>query len=271
MANYSELGFEEPKKEDYKSPLGDYNFTQAKLLLFGKSKKMMIFMCLQMMILLTNIISFIILMKIDYSFIDPISNQVTNFNFIKIFLVIVVVISLIIPISTALIYIGSTKLNMTILNRGIKIVKKYLQISRYLFVVGMILISISFILGLRSNIVIVFIFLFILGGFAYIYYRFLTLGIDFLEESERGLNGQSENLPDPSSLTNFFIVFLVLAVINLISAFVTSGGIYANGFESFNILAEQMQGLETIQRISSTLGVINLVLTLIMINSFSEM
>jgi len=261
------LNNEEEKK--YKSPLGDFAFFQEQLLIFGSSWKIAVLLGFYIFSIVTSIWALILIISV----IDLIPATI-NLSVFFIAYGIGFLISLIIPTAVIIMFFAAKKLNPTLAAKGTSILVVYYKVSRFLLIVSAVIMAIALFILLFLNPLFAIVAGLIMGLLYFVMLKYYKVLIEFLEKIYLCISGKRDSMPNPESVINFMLVFLLLSVISILftigdAAMNTGGDMFggatADYQEMLNLLTDNDSSF-----ISSLLSLGSLVYMLYVMYSYKK-
>ncbi len=220
MRDYSaeneNIVFPEKVIKPFVSKLGDFNFQQERLIHFTTGWKMIIF-------ILIDVVAFGYLAFVMSKFLNIDLDSVgLNTTFITILFVLAMVLGLIIPFIKIVVFISSKRLKVFASAKAVNVYLVYLKIARgiygllaaFLGYMGILIIVKAFIVGL--------LYFLLMGVMFYIAFKFLSLLIEFFESIRMNFRGRKKLFPDPTTITKYLVVFLVISTADFLYSLVSN-------------------------------------------------
>lgn len=217
--------FNSEQKPAYVSPLGDFNFTQERLLLFGSGWKIIVVLSIFLVSLASSVFAF-------FLFLDVIDLIDVGFN-LRYFLVLYVLgilLSQIVPVGVLLMFIGAKGRDINKAAKGLKVLTVYYKVLRAILIISGILCAISLFILLFFVTLFAIVAGLIFGVLYFVLIKYYNALVEFLMLINLNIVGRREKLPNPDTIINFLIFFLVLNVISFaLSSMGTSTGDFTAG------------------------------------------
>lgn len=224
--------------QEEKESLREY---RKNLMIYGGERNSLIFLLLNLVPAILSWITVIMIMASNLTVLQ--NDQITNLVYLKPISLIVGIIVSVMPIGLLIIYLGSLKLDINRILKGINIIQIYLKVLYVLLVFSAVVLGMGGIILLFTIGFIAIIYIIIVGGMLWFYFMFVLLQIDFVADCKHALtsnNSEKRRRPRPMRFNGYLITLIVFSIISvLINGFsfdVDTPFLYPSTVEAYRIV-----------------------------------
>ncbi|MFP4478928.1 MAG: hypothetical protein ACLFPM_05800 [Candidatus Izemoplasmatales bacterium] len=224
-----ELLFDEGSKvemeNNHTSQKENINPYRKAMMKYARNRESIIFLLLHLIPMVISWISLGIIIGADLTVEQ--AGQIYNLNWLKVFLILGIIITTIVPMALLIAYIGNLKHDIDKILLGLKTLNTYFKVIFWLIILLAVFFGMALLVFLFRNFLIAFILGVIGGLYFWLYIKFIQLIIDFINECKYTIKLEDSDArirPRPMKFKNILIILSLIAIITL----------FINGF-SFDV------------------------------------